>query len=169
MLIRALTIVGALAGGGAMSQFPAFSDQYVQRLSGAVDEMRIVVSNFDNTLAQLGQTRAEAFAPGQDLSDREAKLLGDAKSNIDRLAFLETALAKVQSAPVLTRVVQMPMVADRQIASRAMDDFKPAVPLTVEGLACAGIGLILGWGLISGLLGLVSMLFSRRRRESTAQ
>lgn len=167
MIIRALTIVGALAGGGAMSQFPAFSDQYVQRLSGAVDEMRIVVANFDTTLAELGQTREEAFAPGQDLSDRETKMLGNAQANIDRLAFLETALVKVQSAPVLTRVVQMPTVADRQIAARAMDDFKPAVPLTVEGVACAGLGLIFGWGIISGLLKLLSMLFTRR--ESPAQ
>ncbi|MCK4862479.1 MAG: DUF2937 family protein, partial [Rhodobacteraceae bacterium] len=35
-------IVGAVALGVSMSQFPEFTQQYQQRLGGAVDELRII-------------------------------------------------------------------------------------------------------------------------------
>ncbi len=167
MIIRALTFAGALAGGAGLSQFPEYSQQYQQRLAGAVDEMRVVVANFDGMLADLGQTREQAFAPGQDLSDRETRMLDNAQANIDRLDFLETSLARVQDASVMERLFQVPAVADQQIAARAYDDFKPAVPLTVEGLACAGLGFIGGWLIIGLILGVLAFPF-RRRKDAVA-
>ncbi|MGB1235912.1 MAG: DUF2937 family protein, partial [Planktomarina sp.] len=138
---------------------------YEQRLSGAVDEMRVVVANFDGALVQLGQTREDAFAPGQDLSDREALMLNNAETNITRLAFLEDALVRVQNASTFERIIAVPTVADSQVAARAYDDFKPAVPLTVDGLACAGLGFIGGWLIIGILIGLLALPFRLRRRK----
>ncbi|MEM6307558.1 MAG: DUF2937 family protein [Pseudomonadota bacterium] len=117
MILRAITMAFALMTGAGFSQFPEYAQQYEQRLAGAVDEMRIVVANFDATLADLGQTRAQAFAEGQTLSDRETLLLSNAKTNIDRLAFLETALARVQNSSVLTRLFQ-----------HGCHDARPSVP-----------------------------------------
>ncbi|MEM9851772.1 MAG: DUF2937 family protein, partial [Pseudomonadota bacterium] len=49
-----------LAGGCAMlcatSQFPEFSQQYVQRLGGAVDELRRVAADFDASARAAGLT-----------------------------------------------------------------------------------------------------------------
>ncbi|MBU0778826.1 MAG: DUF2937 family protein, partial [Alphaproteobacteria bacterium] len=35
-MIRALALIGGLAGGAALSQYPEFSQQYLQRLAGQV-------------------------------------------------------------------------------------------------------------------------------------
>jgi len=40
--MRILATAGGIAGAVALSQFPEFSQQYVQRLSGATDELRAV-------------------------------------------------------------------------------------------------------------------------------
>lgn len=167
-MIRIIAFIGAFAGGAGMSQFPEYSQQYEQRLAGGVDEMRVVVANFDRTLAELDQTREEAFAPGQDLSPREAKLLENAKRDINRLSFLEDALARLRGAPMLQRLMMAPAIADRQIAARAWQDFAPAVPLTVAGLACAGLGAIFGWILILMIGSILAFTFGMIFRRTAA-
>ncbi|NRB05388.1 MAG: DUF2937 family protein, partial [Rhodobacteraceae bacterium] len=47
MLGRAIALAGGLAGGLSLSQFPEFSQQYLQRLGGAVDALAVVVTDFD--------------------------------------------------------------------------------------------------------------------------
>ena len=61
-MIRILAMAGGLAGAMALSQFPEFSQQYMQRMAGAVDELRGVVLAFDQSASQAGLTRAEAEA-----------------------------------------------------------------------------------------------------------
>ena len=46
----------------AASQFPEYSQQYVQRLGGAVDELRLVVADFDKSAAGVGLSRDAALA-----------------------------------------------------------------------------------------------------------
>ena len=46
MIIRAITLAGGLAVGAGASQFPEFSQQYAQRLGGAVDALGEVVRGF---------------------------------------------------------------------------------------------------------------------------
>ena len=160
-MVRVLTLLFALAAGAGLSQFPEYAQQYTQRLAGAVDEMRLIVQRFDRTLAELGQTRSQAFAPNQNLSRREAKLLNNAKADIARLAFLERSLMRVQDASILRLMVTAPAIADRQIAQRAYADFKPAVPLTVEGLACTALGMILGWMVFGTFITILGWSFRR--------
>jgi hypothetical protein len=62
MVRRALGMLGGLALGFALSQFPEYAQQYVQRLGGAVDELRIIVADFDRGAAEAGLTRDEALA-----------------------------------------------------------------------------------------------------------
>ncbi len=168
MIIRTLTFAGALAGGAGMSQFPEYSQQYQQRLAGAVDEMRVVVQQFDDSIARVGKTREEVFAQTP-ASELERQLVNDGKANIDRLSFLETALARFQNAPVLNRLLNAPVVADGKVARAAWQDFKPALPLTVVGFAFAGIGFIAGWvffAVVLGLLGLVASVIFRRKASA---
>lgn len=168
MIVRTLTMVGALAGGAGLSQFPEYAQQYEQRLAGAVDEMRVVVQKFDTSIAAAGQTREEVFAKTEG-SELEMRLVGDGKSNIDRLSFLETSLARLQNAPVLTQLVSAPLVADTDVARAAYADFKPAVPLTMQGIACAVTGFIVAWFSLGGIMRLLSMVFgSVFRRKKPA-
>jgi len=168
MIIRTLTFAGALASGAGLSQFPEYSQQYQQRLAGAVDEMRGVVARFDDSLASVGQTREQVFTQDP-ASDLEGQLVQDGKDNIARLTFLETALARVRSGSIMDQLFASPVVADSQVAKAAWADFKPALPLTVVGLALAGIGFIGGWVLFAVVLGLLGLGFAAlRRRRVTA-
>lgn len=168
MILRAITVAGALAGGAGLSQFPEYSQQYQQRLAGAVEEMRVVVEQFDGSLSAVDMTRAEAFVKTEG-SELEMRLIQDGKRNVERFDFLTEAQAKISGASVMTRLFAVPVVADRKVARQAYDDFKPAVPFTVEGVACAGLGFIGGWVLIAIFFGVLSWIWRLIfRREAEA-
>ena len=67
---RSLGLVGGLALGVALSQFPEYAQQYTQRLGGAVDELRVITSDFDRAAAQSGLTREQALARYQQSPDQ---------------------------------------------------------------------------------------------------
>jgi len=47
MITKTLTLIAGISGAATMSQFPEFSQQYVQRLGGAVDSLQMVVDDFN--------------------------------------------------------------------------------------------------------------------------
>jgi hypothetical protein len=51
------------------------------------------------------------------------------------------------------------------IARRTMGDFRPALPVTLEGLAHAGVGLVLGYGLGALIAAAAGALLALRRRQ----
>ena len=61
-MIRALILAGGVAGAAGLSQFPEYSQQYNQRLAGAVDELSHVVADFDASAAAEGLSREAALA-----------------------------------------------------------------------------------------------------------
>ena len=61
MILRSLALASGLTGAAAFSQFPEFSQQYVQRLGGAVDALAQVVDDFDKSASAEGMTRAQAL------------------------------------------------------------------------------------------------------------
>ena len=165
MILRLITFVGAMLGAAGLSQFPEYAQQYEQRLAGAVDELRIVVADFDATLDGLGQTRDQAFAPDQNLTPRERSLLDNAKSHIARLDYLETALARVRAGSVLDQMLVVPLVVDMKTARRAYSDFEPAIPVSVQGFASAVLGFFAGWFIFSMVLWCLSWPFRRRKKH----
>ena len=62
MVVRLLALAGGVAGGVALSQFPEFSQQYLQRLAGQVDALSAVTADFDASAAKSGLTREAALA-----------------------------------------------------------------------------------------------------------
>ena len=58
---RTLGIVGGLALGLCLSQFPEYAQQYTQRLGGAVDELRIITSEFEVAAREAGLTLEQAI------------------------------------------------------------------------------------------------------------
>lgn len=157
--MRILAMAGGLAGAVALSQFPEFSQQYVQRLSGAVDELRTVTLAFD-TAARVGGLSREAALDelrGTGFGDRFSDDMRTRLIRYDRLNADYQALA--EAAP-LERLGRFWHFRDPQLAQRTWDDFRPAVPVTGEGLTFAGIGFAGGWLLVSLVL---AALVGRRR------
>ncbi len=165
MIVRALTLAGGLAGAAGLSQFPEFSQQYVQRLGGAVDELGRVVADFDASAQAEGLSREQALEQmvGTDFVERRR---ADMQRSFERYARLRADLGALQSAGPFTRAYQVHRFSDRDIAGRAAMAFKPAVPLNFEGAIFALVGLLAGFTMVKTLLAILR--WPLRRRGSTA-
>ncbi len=167
MLGRALVLAGGLAGAAGLSQFPEFSQQYVQRLGGAVDELRGFVDGFDADAADVGLSRAAALDDLRRGGAMGAERAATVADMIVRHERLSDDLAALRRAGPFTRVYGARSLGDAAIARAAWADFKPALPLTFEGAVFGGAGFLVGMGGMGALLGLLKMPF-RRRRARTA-
>ncbi|KAB0682829.1 DUF2937 family protein [Aureimonas leprariae] len=156
-------ILFAALGAFLFGQSAEWTQQYLQRLGGAADELRAVVGRFDEGAAASGLSREAAVARLKSQSDALAARQGrDAEATAARYAEVERRYRDLSAAAPLLR----PFVAlgdmDGGIAARAMDDFRPALPVTPDGLALTGLGFVAGWGTGSSLAGAARM--ARRRR-----
>ena len=168
MLLRAMTLAGGIAGAAGLSQFPEFSQQYVQRLGGAVDELSRFVAEFDADAAEVGLSRAAAL---QDLAQggaMGAKRAETVSATIERHGRLSADLRALQAAGPFTRAYRATRFRDGEIATRAWGAFRPGLPLTFEGAVFAGVGLIAGMVGIAAVLALLRRLLGRRKTPQSA-
>lgn len=168
MIVRAITLAGGLAGAAGLSQFPEFSQQYTQRLGGAVDELSRFVAEFDADAATLGLSREAALADLASGGEMGRARAQTAQGTIARHARLSADLEALQNAGPFTRAYELRRFTDTEIAARTWQAYKPAAPMTFEGAAFAGVGLLAGMGLMGGLLSLLGGLLRRGRRKSPA-
>ncbi len=157
-----ITLLGAAAGAAGLSQFPEFSQQYLQRLAGQVDALNVVVADFDRSAAKNGLTRDEAVAQMTGtafLDDRQS----DLRRTFLRQAVLSDNLAQLRAAAPIERMTMPQRLADPETLAATWGDFRPAVPVTVDGAMAAGVGGVAGWGVASLALGLILWPFRRRR------
>lgn len=162
MILRALTLSGGLAGAVATSQFPEYSQQYMQRLGGAVDALGEVVADFDASAAASGLSRTEALGQMRGTPFLERRSVDMARS-IARHAQLSRDLAILQGKGPFMRAYHAVRFTDGQIAQAAWAAYQPAVPATFAGLSFAGAGFVLGGLGISLVISLMRMPFRRRR------
>jgi hypothetical protein len=150
MLARTLAIAFGLAGAVAASQAPEFAQQYVQRLGGAVDELRVVVERFDRAAREAGLDRERALGRLEANADRLARRQGEGvRDDLRRFEALAPHYEAMRTGSAATRAFEM-LRADGQIAARAFRDFQPALPVTAAGAVAAAIGFALGAGLVYG-------------------
>ena len=156
-----LRLVPALALGAALSQFPAFSDQYVQRLGGQADALQKVAAEFDASADRAGLTRQAALEElaGTQFLDSHGQDMGRV---FTRLARIESDLGLLRSASALERIVLPHRMRDAETLAATWGDFRPALPLTAAGFWATGLGFLLGW-MIGGLL---ARLFRREEQDS---
>ena len=163
MIVRTLTLVAALTAGAATSQFPEFSQQYAQRLGGAVDALAEVVADFDASAQAEGLTRAQALEQmqGTPFIDRRRT---DMTRTFTRYDKLRADLAALDSAGPFMRAYHASRMTDRDVARAAWAAFKPAVPLTFAG----GIFAATGFVAMLLLIGVLRLLLPSRRAGRTA-
>ncbi len=161
MILRMLTLAGGLAGTAATSQFPEYSQQYAQRLGGAVDALAEVVADFDASAAAVGLDRQAALAQmtGTAFLDRRR---ADMTATFQRHARLEADLRALDGQGPFMRAYHLPRLTDSQIARAAWAAYQPAVPLSPAGLIFAVFGFVAGGGLVGAFLRLLRWPFRRR-------
>lgn len=159
MLRLIATLFMAGIGISAGSQAPEFAQQYQQRLGGAADELRIVIEEFDQDARNNGLDRKSALEklirnPDSLVRDRGQTMT----RTIERQERISTQLQSLQSASDLLRPFIVMKSLDDRIARRTLDVYKPAVPLTVAGLAYGVFGMfvlgVLAW-LTTAMAGLL--------------
>jgi hypothetical protein len=161
MIVRAITLAGGLAVGAGTSQFPEFSQQYAQRLGGAVDALSEVVADFDTSAAVEGLSRSEALEQmiGADFIERRR---ADMERTFDRHAVLTEDLRLLAEAGPFMRAYHAARFTDGDVASAAWDVFEPAVPLNLTSAIFAGFGFFVGLITMSSLLAVIRWPFRRR-------
>ena len=164
-MIRILAMISGLLGGLALSQFPEFSQQYLQRLSGAVNELKVIVDGFDEVANDVGQSREEALDSMPDSGVGAQVKQGLARA-ISRYERLDADLQSLRAAGPVQRLAQPWNIDDRQLVRDTLEDYKPAVPATIDGAITAGIGYLLGWGMVFLSLRWVASLFHRPRKRA---
>jgi hypothetical protein len=138
-LDRLLCVLGAVM----FSQIPEFMQQYLQRLGGHLDEARRQLGNFARTAAQSGLSLDQLIHQTSANADPAVAKLGAVMSeSATRVETLESARTALLNAHVWSRPFVFLEHVDRQIASGTWQDFKPAVPTTIEGLVYALLGML---------------------------
>ncbi len=167
-MIRVLALVGGLCGAVTLSQFPEYSQQYLQRLAGAVDELSAVVAAFDASAEGFGLTRAEALDQMGGTAFQN-QLRTDMTGNIARLERLSADYAALLGTVPLERLTMAWRMNDAELAMRTWADFQPAVPplSSAGGAVSAGLGFGAGgWLTLSTIVMLITWPFQRRKRRA---
>lgn len=140
---RLFSIFGAVA----LSQFPQFYGQYMQRLGGHLDEARLALNQYVAAAEALGLTLEEYIREHLDSGSTVFVSSGEIIQNLwDRVQNLESAYQALQDANIFTRWFVFLREVDWSIAAGTWENFVPGVPTTLEGLTYALTGLLLGWG-----------------------
>lgn len=167
MILRAITLAGGLTAGAGLSQFPEFSQQYAQRLGGAVDALGEVVADFDASATAEGLDRQGALdqMTGTDFIERRRV---DMENTFERHAGLSADLKALNGAGPFMRAYHATRFSDRDVASAAWQAYQPAVPLNMAGAIFAGFGFFAGWIGLSALFALIRRLFGALRTRPDA-
>jgi hypothetical protein len=169
-IIRIIALGCGLLGGIAASQGPEFSQQYRQRLGGAIDELKRSVARFEADARANGETQESAIARLRGNADDLASRQGvAAQANAERLARLEAHRQSMVEAGPFIRVARMARDGDLDVMEATYRDFEPALPVTEEGLLSTAIGFVAVWGGILLLAGFLRSLRGRSRPRGPAR
>lgn len=160
-VVRIIAFGLGIFGGIVASQGPEYSQQYRQRLGGAVDELQRVIARFDADASANNETRESAIARLRSNPDDFVSRQGvGMQANVERLGRLQSHREAMIQAGPFARVALMLRDGDQDVMEAAYRDFEPAVPVTEEGLLSTAIGFITVWG---GVLLLAGFMRSFRR------
>ena len=159
-MIRALCLVGGLTGAAGLSQFPEFSQQYMQRLGGQVDELTRAVVAFDETALADGLGREEMLQAMAATPLVEGQVVMW-RATFARHARLSENLMILQAASPVERLMMPHRMMDTATARATWADFTPAMPLSAAGAASAGTGFVGGWLAFAGVLSAVLWPFRK--------
>ena len=167
---RTLAVLGGLGLAAVFAQFPEYAQQYEQRLGGAVDELRIIVADFDADAQKFGLSRDEALHHYAISPDAFLVARGESMARtLARYGKLNAQLIDLAGADPWTRVTHLNDYLDSQISSQALAAFKPAVPVTGEGVMWGIAGFVLGYALLAAFLSFLTLPFRWRRGQPPHQ
>ncbi len=164
---KSVTAIFALGGMAAFSQAPEFAQQYRQRLGGAIDELRVVVADFDTDAQKSQLSREQALksmleSPTPFSRDRGASM----SRTISRFDALASQQVLMEKAHPVTRPLFVLQNPDRTVIKGAWEIFEPALPFTLPGAVYGGAGAFLM--MLMARMGISSARSIANRRAAAA-
>lgn len=171
MVGRFLAFAAGVAGAVAGSQAPGFTLQYMQNLAGRIDELEPIVAQFDADVGRHGYSRSQALAECETAEGLLDALCEGYDTTVRRYELLTAHYAELDAAgdyarPVLLMRSYATNAVVREIAMSVKEEYKPAVPTTLDGAAYAGGGFAVAWGALSFVFGLLGGIFGGGRRHA---
>jgi hypothetical protein len=170
MLSRLLTGICAVAGTFAGAQFPAFYTQYLQHVSGRLTQvmrdLRPILQDAQARGMDVATYLGRAAAESGDYTRQMVKSDIRAYSDLKTLEAAYTALTDAGPAMQPIAFARYVSLTDAEIVLR---HYTPSLPLSMEGMAYGGAGLLLGlfvaWVLESPLRVWHDLRRKRRQRR----
>ncbi|MFT5440862.1 MAG: hypothetical protein ACI9MJ_002736 [Alphaproteobacteria bacterium] len=147
-----LTMLFAAATSATMSQSVAFTNAYLQRLGGHIDEAKRQLESL--RAGDIGRLITES-ATREQLLDIFQRRVSD----------LEAARDAIVNASVFVKPLICLFNLDAEIAWGTVSAFVPSVPLDAAGLFYGVLGFAVGWG----LWGLMRRWFRRGDKRPDAR
>ncbi len=159
-------VICAFALCFVFSQAAEFTQQYLQRLGGAADALRESVGQFDASAGASKLRREQALAKLRDNPDAFVATQGKvAAATIARYDSTNRRYIGLTSAAPLLRPFVALADPDWAIVKRTGEDFRPALPVTIDGVVLTVTGFVLGWAGGAGAHGAARMARRRRRTD----
>ena len=133
----------AILGALGFTQFPAFYQQYLQRLGGRLDQSRLDMERLLADARAAGQSLEEHIAAltASDLS--EARQAGERElDRIDSAEALQSAYEALSLARPFDRPTLFAKHFDPEVARTTLNAFEPAVPATPEAMVYGAAGML---------------------------
>jgi hypothetical protein len=163
---RMIAGIGGVGLALVLSQFPEYAQQYTQRLGGAVDELRVITEDFDRAAVAGGLDRQAALERYNASNDDFLAGRGSSMTaTFQRYDQLSSTLDRIEDAGPVERFQSLPAYLDTDIGQRTLENYQPAIPVTMEGILYAGGGFVLGYLVLSGLWRFLSLPFKWKRRH----
>ncbi|WP_411819327.1 DUF2937 family protein [Hyphococcus formosus] len=160
---RFLAMLLGVAGAVLGSQGPGFTLQYMQNLQGRIDELRPIVEEFDANIEQYNYTRDQALTECRTATGLLDALCTTYVSTVQRYELLTAHMAKLESVDDNVRPLILARTQMRDITTSVYEQYKPAIPTTIDGAIYAGGGFAVLWGGASFIFGLLGSMFGGRR------
>jgi hypothetical protein len=159
LIDRIVAVLGAIG----FSQFPGFMRHYTQRLGGHLAEAERNLQTWRDVAAKAGIPDIQTLVHTYLSSDKVEVLEAGRKcaADVTRSGQLENALSAITSASPWSRPVAFMTHLDPDVARSTASDFAPNVPLDLESLIYAVVGLVLVSLVYAGLRRTIVSLFSR--------
>ena len=157
-MFRMLIAIVMLASGTATSQLPEFSQQYRQRLGGAIDALEEILADYRRDASAFGLSVSEAIERQRSSDDPFIRARGSSKAVADaRLERLRQQQVALENAGPIERLFVFAQGVDPQLAQATAEDYEPAIPVTLAGFLSAGLGALAGFVLVKLIAGLARL------------
>ncbi len=162
MLRRILLIISGLIFAFILSQFLEFKQQYLQHTGGALDELTHQIAALDKRAKSVDKSRLHYILEFLENKNQDSHLEGlHMVEQLGRHMRLTKALNKIKFAPQYQQIFILFSHADLPSIKATLDDYKPAVTMSINDAIYTVSGFIFGHILMAVLL----MFFPRSKRQ----